>query len=616
VSTSRRRPTTGRSRFAARPEGAYEPEPLVRSAPGSGLEVLFEGEDGRNDVFRFADWPMPHLHPPLAEAFAVVCGPQGSCRTRSTAEGAWSALKQFLRSLKRMAQPPAALAELTARHLDRYRMDRLGSVNERTLTLEIWQIRKVLREVRPPELISEEVHAWLNRRRPLTTPKPPPPSGYSDREFDLIMATARSDVAAIRERLATGRRLLTDYEHDPDSLDVEQQKLAATLAQIRVTGEVPIIRMPHPNSGLRDRAAMLELAGYLFLLDRDIPPLLTLAVGLSGRNAETIKDLSADHEVLEGKAVRVGLVKRRRGPSRMFDTGHWEIGKPSARLQTSGGLYLLIEEMTRLGRSFSGTDSLWSIWVWRNGHIGAYDRRLHRGNSFKKWQARHQHNLIDDNGDRLRINLPLLKKTVDVRNTRAAGGHLPSSTRSNTFPVLFSNYLRGDASVREWAGEVVTAALADAERDARAAHARVLATAQGQLPEPAEAAHRLGVSQETAEHLLAGRLDTVVAACADIEHGPFDGGKRCSVSFLTCLACENALVTHAHIPRLKALLDWLLTRREAMELATWWQRHGLTWLAITQHIRPKFSPAEWDQAPPTVGLAALLDVIDGPKENT
>lgn len=587
----------------------------MRSTPGSGLEVLFEGEDGRNDVFRFAGWPMPQLHPPLAEAFAVVCGPQGSLRTRSTAEGAWSALKQFLRSLERMAQPPATLTELTARHLDRYRMDRLGAINERTLTLEIWQIRKVLREVRPAELISEEVHSWLNRRRPLTVPKPPPPSGFSDREYDLIMATARSDVAAIRKRLADGRRLLADYERDPDSLEVEQQKLAATLQQIKVTGEVPIIRMPHPHSGLRDRAAMLGLAGHLFLLDRDIPPLLTLAVGLSGRNAETIKEWSAQHEVLEGKALRIGLVKRRRGPSRMFDTAHWEIGKPSAQLQTPGGLYLLTEEMTRLGRSFSGTDSLWSIWVWRNGHIGAYDRRLHRGNAFKKWQARHEHNLVDDNGDRLRINLPLVKKTVDVRNTRAAGGHLPSSTRSNTMPVLFSNYLRGDASVREWAGEVVTAALADAERDARAAHARVLATAEDRLPEPADAARQLGISREKAEHLLAGRLDTVVAACADIDHGPFDGGKRCSVSFLTCLSCENALVTHAHIPRLKGLLDWLLARRETLELATWWQRHGLTWLAITQHIRPKFSPAEWDQVPPAEGLVALLDVIDGPKEN-
>jgi hypothetical protein len=63
----------------------------------------------------------------------------------------------------------------------------------------------------------------------------------------------------------------------------------------------------------------------------------------------------------------------------------------------------------------------------------------------QRWKQRHQ--FLDDNSQPLQITLPRLKKTVDVRNTRAAGGHLPSSIRSNTMPVLFTNYLRGDPSV-------------------------------------------------------------------------------------------------------------------------------------------------------------------------
>ena len=43
-------------------------------------------------------------------------------------------------------------------------------------------------------------------------------AGYSDREFDAIMAAARSDVAAIRSRLERSQRLLTRYEREPDSL--------------------------------------------------------------------------------------------------------------------------------------------------------------------------------------------------------------------------------------------------------------------------------------------------------------------------------------------------------------------------------------------------------------
>lgn len=119
----------------------------------------------------------------------------------------------------------------------------------------------VLREVQPPEMIAEEVWSWLDRRR--ANSRGEPPSGYSDREFGAIMVAARLEVAAIRKRLEDGQRLLATFEGEPDSLDIDQQKLAAVLREIAATGVVPIIRLPPPNSGLRDRRAMLDLARHL-----------------------------------------------------------------------------------------------------------------------------------------------------------------------------------------------------------------------------------------------------------------------------------------------------------------------------------------------------------------
>jgi hypothetical protein len=81
-----------------------------------------------------------------------------------------------------------------------------------------------------------------------------------------------------------------------------------------------------------------------------------------------------------------------------------------------------------------------------------------------------------------------------------------------------------------------------------------------------------------------------------------------------CLQCPNALVTHAHISGLKALHEWLIEQRNTLDLETWWHRHGVTWRAITEHIRPKFTPADWDQAPVAPGLAELVLVMDGPQE--
>ncbi|WP_047892509.1 hypothetical protein [Micromonospora sp. RV43] len=602
------RAATRKGRHAALPSGAYEPDDLVQDTP-AGAEVLFEGEDGRRRLFRFTGLPIVGLHPALAAGFAAATGPAGSRRTRSSAEHLWGTVVRLLKFLDKLPMPPRALSQLTAEHLEGFYRERLIRLaNPRTAGGDVSGVRTVLMQVRPTAQLRDDALIWLEQRRG-TRRRVDVDGGYSDREFTAIMAAARSDVAELRRRLRTGWALADAYRRDPGSVAAEQSSLAARLADIATTGKVPLIRMAAAH-GLADRAAMIGLAQHLFVVERDLTPMLVLAVGLSGRNAETIKDLSAEHTVLEQRAVRVQLTKRRRGPSRTFETVHWEVGRPSAQLRTPGGLYLLFEMLMGPGRSFSGTDSLWSIWVWRNGHVGPFDRALARGAGTQTWAT--SHGLVGDDGMLLRINLPRLKKTVDVRTTRAIGGHLPSSTRSNSMQVLFTHYLRGDASVREWGADVVTGALVDAEHNAVQAHARVLATA-GDVEDPSNVAAGLNISIDQAQRLIDGDLNTAFAACQDIEHNPVDN-KRCNLSFLLCLSCPNALVTPAHIPALKGLLGWLSEQRERLAEEIWWQRFGLTWFAITQHIRPKFTPAEWETAPVDPDVEELLDVLDGPRE--
>ncbi len=190
--------------------------------------------------------------------------------------------------------------------------------------------------------------------------------------------------------------------------------------------------------------------------------------------------------------------------------------------------------------------------------------------------------------------------------------------RTNTIDVLFRHYLQGDPTVREWAADEVTAALADAQQQAHRAHLRVLAGPLEPLRhDPAAAASRLEVSATTARQALDGDLDTVFAACLDNQHSPFqDGAGPCRVSVLWCLRCENALVTHQHLPRLLALLDHLEAARQAMDLDAWWRRHGHTWLLITEDVLPKFTPAELahaERAKPTPAELGL-DLLDGPRE--
>lgn len=608
------RAATRRGQSAKRPEGTYEAEPVFNSELTDNWVLRFTGEDGRRTKVDIAGWPLPELHRPLAIALAVVCGPQGAVRSVSSVEEYTAAVRRLLNFLDGLPDRLTTLEALSVDHLQAYRRLRLTTAGERRVNKDLRLLSTVFRSLESSNPVAQ-VRSWLDRPWSIGEPAGAD-GGYSDREFAAIMTAARAAVREIERRFADAKQLMDRYQANPELLDDDERQFARHLLAIASTGTVLGYRQKrkagdHPNKqNLPDYTRQVDIASRLFLVERDLRPLLTLAVGLSGRNVETMKELTADCEVLEGRAVRVELTKRRRGPAGMFDHTHWEIGKPNQTLHTPGGFYLLVKELTDLGRSFSGTDSLWSIWSARSGHVGAFEASLTRGPGSLRWQ--YGLGLLDDEGEPLRLSLPRLKKTVDIRTTRDTGGHLPSSTRSNSMSVLFANYLRGDDSVREWAGDVITAALKSAEFDARVTQARVLSGLGDQSAPSAQ--RELGLTTSKADAFLAGGLDTVFTACEDIQHGPFDAGRRCSASFLMCLSCENALVSAHHIPRLKGLLSWLVGQWESLDVEMWWTRHGLTWLALTQHIRPKFTPAEWDSAKEANDVGTLLALIDGPKE--
>lgn len=611
------RAATRRGVSAMRPEGPYEAEPVIDSKFSGDWVLRFTGEDGRRTRIDFGTWPLPGVHRPLAVALATVCGPQGTVRSVSSVGDYQAAVHRLVKIIDELPDRVATLEELTADHLEAYRRVRLTTASERRVNKDLRLLSTVFRSLAEGDCAAA-VGSWLDRPWPVGEPVGAS-GGYSDREFGAIMGAARAEVRKIEYRFLQATKLMDTYQKNPSRLSEGERRLASHLQEVASTGAVVGYRQrhkagAHPNThSLPDYTRQIDIASRLFLTERDLRPLLTLAVGLSGRNVETIKELTADCEVLEGRAVRVELIKRRRGPAGTFDNTHWEIGTPNQKLHTPGGLYLLVKELTELGRSFSGTNSLWSIWTTRSGHVAAFEASLTRGPHSYRWQ--HELGLLDDEGEPLRLSLPRLKKTVDVRTTRSTGGHLPSSTRSNSMSVLFANYLKGDESVREWAGDVINAALEQAELDARATQARVLSGAPPDIGNSEQhAAAELGITAATAGELLAGDLDTVFAACEDIQHGPFEPDRRCSASFLVCLSCENALISAQHIPRLKGLLSWLVGQWESLDVDEWWARHGLTWLALTQHIRPKFTPDEWDSAEHADDVAELLALLDGPKE--
>ena len=89
-------------------------------------------------------------------------------------------------------------------------------------------------------------------------------------------------------------------------------------------------------------------------------------------------------------------------------------------------------------------------------------------------------------------------------------------------------------------------------------------------------ARQAGLAPGTAAQVVAGQLDTAVAACTDFAHSPFTPSGPCAVSFLLCFACPNAVATGRHLPRIIYLHDALQALRSAVDTATWmadWAEH-------------------------------------------
>jgi len=643
--TRRGRGSTGPGRRTVLPDEGYDPPDPRRELPGGRRVVDFHGDDGRRRVFDIFALPLPGWHEALAAAVAQRTGPAGGLRTFAAATTGWGAVSRLVRFLGSLPQPPASPDQLTVDHLEAFYQHRVRTTPTTALR-DLGEARLLLTMTALRDTVCADVLDHIQRRLPAPRDPEPAPAGtggkrlttgYSDGELARLLAALRADAAEIRDRIRAGEDLLRRYRADPIVLDEPERDRGRLLDLMATTGQVsaPPGTPANPINPQRQ-----ELAGQLFLRRRDLPPLMMLAAALAERNGETIKELPVRHRVLEGRAVELVIVKRRRGARRWFETVTWEIGAPGRELHTPGGFYLLMLELTVRSRQWCASPLLWC--VWRNGYaarLGADDHYAPFQDSLSctavlptAWAANRSRPLLADpqphagsdaassGGVRqlpLQVSFNRIKTSMEVRRTKRMGGHLPSAVKSNSMPVLFRNYLSGDPVITAWAQEVLGEALVDAEQAARQAHEHAVQAA-GRLrvlPGPVDvtALQQAGLGEQTARQAADGDLDTGWTACVDYDRHPLTR-QPCQVTLLDCFHCGNCLVTRDHLPRLLGLLDALAQRRRELTEQAWWARYGPAWVAIRQDILTKFTPAELERSQADKPHDALLDLVENPWE--
>ena len=615
-----RRGTTGTGRPAAIPSATYDPpKPAQRAA--AGWVINFAGEDGRSGTFALDRWPLHGWHDGLASALGAALGPGGRCRTLASARAVWYLVGQFVKAIAEMPNPPATPGHLDVEHVRVWHQQRVGEIGSAYAWSALREIGRLLASDSLRSDIADSAFDYTQRLNdghwPASTP------GYSNREVRLLMRAARRDVAALRNRIHGSEVLLAQFRDNPDALNPDQRHRGELLNRMASSGNVS-----WPAGSLAQKVKQRhDLASQLFVTVDDIPPLLILGVALTGRNVETIKELPAQHRIIDGRAVEVQTIKRRRGQQNWHETVTWEIGRPGRELHAPGGFYLLLAQLTRRSRQFCGTPGVWAIWRPGHGlnsvdeHRGIFDHQLGlsggRNGPAAMWVARHglTADAIDgedaDNGSALHLDFKRLRTSIEARRTRQLGGHLPSATRSNTLPVLFRNYLRGDPTIVAWAHEILSEAVVDAEQSALAAHRRAL-----------EASTNLSIPKllsddtqdaDDIEPAAAQPQETGWTTCVDHDHHPITN-QRCTASFLDCFHCGNCLITAEHLPALLSLLQALAKRRERLSEQEWWIRYGMAWAAIRHDVLTKFSPQEVEHAAVATPVDDLLDLVEMPWE--
>ena len=421
-------------------------------------------------------------------------------------------------------------------------------------------------------------------------------NAYSRDEFKRIRSAAWRTVAAASARIETNVEVLVRHQAgeaqaEPQLVQTRSETWSrgAFLEHLSLTGRPPDIRAL-PTETARQVRSVLGVAPSrstkqaLFLTSAEVYAFMILFACEHGYNASVIGSMTvggsrADDQVIDDPVYVVDLDKPRRGPQGRFFSNTFT-GGPAKLWEKA----VLLTQPARDTLAALGhpTDNL--LIAVKLGGRSTHPTHLFKtdwpglGNSAANAWHRSA-GIIGDDCHPLRVTLRRLRLTEQVLNEKSS---------HNTQAVSESVYRFPDPQTHAKAREVVLQGQVDALEHALATvHMRTVARSElaAARTDPTSLARKLGVEPYKVALLVQGRLDTATGACLDYENSPFEAspGKSCRASFLSCLACPNAVATQDHLPRLIVLHDTLIELSDVVSRKEW-QVHYAEHLARLQEL--------------------------------
>ncbi len=568
---------TRHTRRAALPPVSYtRPEPV----DATGLVVTVFGESGGIEArFDFGALPASReLLIACAAGFARLAGPDCPWRAAATCENAYKAIRAFLRYAAALPTPPRTAADITPAVWAAWRLSRPNTVWGRTGSLIT---RQWLPKV--PGVPAATVAAAGRR-----IPQGPRPSeaAYSRREFERIRQTAARTFNTALVRIRANRDHLRRWYAEEFGPGTGDFVVGEALDSMLRTGNVPATPTQRGGRSVPRRFARAlggpsgqQTWGRLFLTMPEAYALAVLLVCEQGWNRAVLDEMTVPSDVAGAgdddlEIYRVEIHKRRR-PTRLRYTSNNLVddGPASAGRLMRQAIEATEPARATLGRRGEPTDRLL---VSRRGNQNTGPGMFHLGApnqaSMRAWVT--QTGLIGGNpGEPFWVNLRRLRRTVQVLVRKE-----PVQNSEQTHELV---YVLPDPTARGEAEQVAAQGLTDA-----AEHARTVVRMRMLLAAGADELTDYIDDPDKAQALIDGVLDTATGACLDFRDSPFaQPGQPCTASFLSCLACRNAVATRRHLPRLAYLHHALDTLRGTVDAAVWnqdWRAHFLRLTALLQ----------------------------------
>ncbi|MBT2405865.1 MULTISPECIES: hypothetical protein [unclassified Streptomyces] len=551
-----------------------------------------DGEEHRD--FHFSPLSMaPGLKDALLAAFVKRTAPGAGLTSLGSMEKSHRALVLFDRYLASLSWPPREASHLTPEHFEGFYDSRshIGSASTELSELKCTLVRV--------EGISDALAGRLAGPLP-RRPQGEAKQSYSRSELKRIADAARTDLRAAARRIRDNRELLRrsrEGELDPgdDRLLAERLELLdwvdrfADVPRMTRTGGKTAGMVETPR-WVKKFGTAQKIVSWLHLTTAEVAAGAVLLAVMTGENPDVIYKVPAAHHRADGYTGAAGtaivaLQKPRRGRRAHMDLALSEVpdwisvpetpDEVAARdeLHTPFGLYVLLHDLTARSRAMIGGNRLLIGYsATGGGSIGRGLRPL-SDNGLPVSRLGQSWGLTADTTDQRGELAPLHVRLDLLRLTYIELHQKPVAHTEKTAATTYLARNRGNVAEYQ---KVVASTLTSEVNKARARGAMATMSAQDverARTEPVVVAAEQGVEPATLQRMIAGELDTVLAACSDHTGGPHaPPGEPCRASFMQCLDCECARALPRHLPLQVLVHDRLAERRDQMDALPWAQR--------------------------------------------